>query len=375
MITNFLAFPTSNEGELKLTWTKGSGVIIQKILMSGSRYAMSDTDGTEIYSGTGEEITVSDLVPERFYYFTLFYKISTEWLTGTKCRTTGLTIKIKKFKYYDGFDNFLYKKLPEIYRHMDKFQNTPDTLPLKRFLSLFGNELNLLYSRINAYKEVVTDIDRTSDTYLDRMCKFLGWTPNKEIPIDRQRMELKGVYEFYKNKGTLLGVKNFIVAISGFYIKVKEFRNLCFKTNTSMHRTMDTSFTAVEAYGSIKATYEDTYPVICNASRGNTWDKYRLNSIGVFIYGDISNLSPSGLTREQIENKINRMWKVILPSGIDGYIIWSELKDQDGIEVKDYYRTIITDYTQWIKSNTLNRTTNTLGVWTPGTNNTDDNWE
>ena len=365
MISNLRVTPTNVEGELKLTWTKSSGVIGIKIMMSGSRYSISHTDGEEIYNGIGEEYLVQNLTPQKFYYFTLWYRTSSTWITGNKCKITGLTVKSKEFSSYTGFGEFLYRKLPELYRYMDRFQNTPDTLPLKRFLSLFGDQIDFIYSRISAIKEVVTDIDRTSDTYLDYMSKFLGWKPNKEIPIDRQRMELKGVYEFYKNKGTLLGVKNFAVAISGLYVKVKEFRKLCFKTNTANHRTLNTTQSMVDYYNSIVRTYTNSFPVICNVGRNGEWYNYRLNSVGIFLYGNVTDLSPSGLTKTQIENKINKILPTLLPAYVDGYIIWENLVSlEEEIKVSDYYKTAF-DGIDWLKSNTMGRTTNTVGVYTP----------
>lgn len=386
-ITNLTAIPTQNAGELTISWTRGSGVIAQRLLMSGSRYAMTSTDGEILYEGLEETYTVSNLLPERYYYFTLYINTGSGLVTYAYCKVAGLTIAIKDFSSYNctGFGEYLYRLLPYMYKLRDK--ETDLSLPLKRFLALFGAQIDHLYSRINCAKNVLTDIDKTSDEYMYKIAEYLGWDLNKELPIDRQRMELKGVYEFYKNKGTKTGVVEFITAISGMFCRVLEFRNLVLKTvptdtlgkarydaSDIKFRTMDTTAAGVAAYNAVKQTYENIYPVINNVSRTGEWYQYRLNSIGVFIYGDATTLTPSGLTQAQIEAKAEKMWRKMLPVGMDGYIIWEQLKNSESLSVDDYYRTVLVDFDQWIKSNTTGKKTNTAGILTPKNYTEGDRW-
>jgi phage tail-like protein len=74
---------------------------------------------------------------------------------------------------------------------------------------------------------VILNVDKTDADYLPLIAALVGIDFNYDIPIPRQREEIKRAVEVYKAKGTITGIKTFGRTISGLEVAIQEWpRNI-----------------------------------------------------------------------------------------------------------------------------------------------------
>lgn len=114
------------------------------------------------------------------------------------------------------FSDYLYNRLPLIYRTSDK------DLILRRFIECFaeGGYIPLLSSTMDIMSLI--DIDKCPSEFLPNLCKMNGLEYTKEIPELFQRRLLKYIVELYKRKGTKSVVRFIARELTGFESEIIE---------------------------------------------------------------------------------------------------------------------------------------------------------
>lgn len=114
------------------------------------------------------------------------------------------------------FSDYLYDRLPLIYRTSDK------DLILRRFIDCFaeGGYAPLLNDTMDIMNLI--DIDKCPSRFLPYLCRMNGLEYTKEIPELFQRRLLKYIVELYKRKGTKSVVRFIARELTGFESEIIE---------------------------------------------------------------------------------------------------------------------------------------------------------
>ena len=166
------------------------------------------------------------------------------------------------------FSNFLYNKLPKVYR--DEDQNIG--YPLKRYLeSLVEGGFAHVIEGVNEFITLI-DPDKIPEEYLPHLCNSFGLTYFPDLDSTYQRKFLSNVGEIMKRRGTYAGIRYFIKATTGFDSKLEyvkshgsqegNFLNVYLLANTlSDFNSIEVSIKAVTNYIGFQVPYFIT-PII-----------------------------------------------------------------------------------------------------------------
>lgn len=117
----------------------------------------------------------------------------------------------------NGFSDFLYQNLPEIYRRYDR-----NTESLKEFLSIPGGQLNLLHSYIKSIQDLKNQ-DKVHGNLLPILGQWIGWKTDFKRDISAQRDEVKNAPAIYKRVELLPTIEATVKRISNWENKTKEY--------------------------------------------------------------------------------------------------------------------------------------------------------
>lgn len=175
-------------------------------------------DGTTIFTCNSENFQdyyrhKSTLYkPGSWLYYGFFIRYSdgtTEWFE----RAADVTVQIPR--YYQSV-NSMWERIPEYYRAFDYNEGRGQ---LKRFLSLFGWELDRMHTLIDSLISINDPL--TSPTpALDAIAQQLGVpTSSNEIGTNRLRNVLSNIFNLRQRKGTADGISSFISALTGCRVR------------------------------------------------------------------------------------------------------------------------------------------------------------
>jgi len=186
------------------------------------------------------------------YYYRLFLYDAGMWIEYS-------TLKGSTFSCDTGFfQSKLFSLLPHLYRNEDKKtlqkiftkafiatlieyhyllnDGTKSQGELERFLRLFGLFLDEAKCFID-FMTVLWDVDNAPHQFLQYIASLVGVVFNFDLPIDRQRVEIREAVSTYKLKGTLQGITSHVQKITGFTTIVDEMTDNIMVTNRADRRT------------------------------------------------------------------------------------------------------------------------------------------
>lgn len=212
-------------------------VFIQR---AGKGYPYTVNQGDVIYdsdtNGDLEEIEDVNPIYGEVNYYTLFYQVSVsisglsmegypeqfylnnisypgiiydpKWLVSQFNTKKNIAIP---FEWADKFysPNFL----PEIYREKDK--DVDPEYFLRNYLTIIGRS----FEEIQSFVEELFafwDPMKCDDDLMQMLAWNVGWVLNKELPLSKQRLEIRRAVRIYKRKGTEAGLISFIEGLSGW---------------------------------------------------------------------------------------------------------------------------------------------------------------
>lgn len=192
--------------------------------------------------------------PEQFYLNNINYPgliYDPKWLVSQFNTKKKMAIP---FEWADKFysPNFL----PEIYREKDIDVNSEYFL--RRYLTIVGRSFEEVWSFV---EELFTFWDpmKCDDDLLQMLAWNVGWVLNKELPLTKQRLEIRRAVRTYKRKGTEAGLVAFIEGLSGWNAYVVKGQQNILYTNELDSTTIGVSDPEVIAD---MGTWDDTVDYI-----------------------------------------------------------------------------------------------------------------
>jgi len=227
--------------QLVLNWTLPTLAFTSlRIRRRKAAHPETTTEGVEVLSTTTlTSFSDTGVTGGEMFYYTIF----TEEPAGVF--TFNATTQVSEIALSSGFfeDRMYLDYLPALYRVSDrgatiervltattasdgeKFNLTEDGVtgkgPLQRFLKIFG----VLFDEIRGltqFTAALLDVDRVPSEFLGDLGAIIGIEFNPDIPILRQRQEIKRAVEIYKVKGTLGSIETLVEGITNLNITVDE---------------------------------------------------------------------------------------------------------------------------------------------------------
>ena len=122
----------------------------------------------------------------------------------------------QSFDYHDK----LFGNLPELYERHDENRE------LYRFLGIIAWELEKFRAKQSGLNDV-SNVNEVRDDLLEHLAWNVGWLLNRELPVLRQRAEIKRAVAIYKKKGTSRGLIDLIQGIMNWDMEVIKYnRNI-----------------------------------------------------------------------------------------------------------------------------------------------------
>lgn len=133
-----------------------------------------------------------------------------------------------------------YRMLPAIYRRMDELQvhGADERLaaadrakgPLRRYLDLFGGQLDLIRSHAAAARNF-SDSRQVDGALLPLLAQWIGWKTDFASPLAQQRNAVRVAPELYRTTGTAANLRAVVSRFSTWEVRVKEFAQSIAFTN------------------------------------------------------------------------------------------------------------------------------------------------
>jgi len=120
--------------------------------------------------------------------------------------------------------------LPGIYHRYDAALAEEGPGPLRRFLSIPGGQLDLLYSQARSLLDA-HDLDKVDGRLLPLLAQWIGWQTDYRRPIDAQRNEIRNAPAIYHTIGIIPTVEATVKRLLGWGSRTKEFVHNVVRSN------------------------------------------------------------------------------------------------------------------------------------------------
>lgn len=340
LVTSFAANPAREGPQVITSWTFPSDfsslVDEIKLVRKQGSFPESITDGKEVFSSTTfTETEFADLDVTRgvCFYYTMFSQRKSDALF-----VFDSTTQDEVMPYETGFfEDALFRKLPQLYRVQDalvgeqkileestvttteagvrkgqklNFKEDP-TFP-KGFLQRFLKNIALEFDKIKETADffpTFIDVDETCASFLPRLAELVGITPNFDLPIPRQRDEIRRAVPSYKIKGT----QSMLISLTSGILKVVPTVVL-WRNNVLISNDLNSTSFSFEPEDVQKQFLEDD-PNDYIADPDPL--SYNLNRIALFF--DVSGLEVS----KNVINKLRRTLPDFIPARIELVFIFT----------------------------------------------------
>ncbi len=196
-------------------------------------YPQTLADGTTVIDLCESVANVTDSSPARgkINYYRLFLQDAAgNWLDTSGADYRGRIMCDSSFD----FAGKLYSNLPGIYEEYDMNGE------LKRYLAIIAASLE----RFRAKQSGLFDLsnpDEIRDDMIEQLAWNVGWLHNRELPVLRQRAEIKRAVEIYRKKGTTAGLIDLIQGIINWDTEIIRYNRNILMTNLPDSTTLDMS--------------------------------------------------------------------------------------------------------------------------------------
>ncbi len=384
LVSNFVAEPGHEGPQILLSWTPpaipGDVDELRMVRKLGS-YPLAIDDGVVILTLVGGDIqnvtNFSDrLLDEdvQLYYYTMFSQKDSDlgYLFDSRTITKSFAYSTEAIH-----ERLYFKLLPGLYRSTDLLQdpllpleetvdpennevfhfntdNLRERGPLERYLKIPSLEL----SRIQAFAEALCqqhDPDTADADFLVELAALVAWEINYDVPIPRQREEIKGAIPIYRIKGSDQAIILLVRNITGYDAEIENFFDNVIRTNTPGRTTLDFTQPVFRLQPG-----DNTYHTLCIDI--NPECPYAPLTAGIFI------TVTDGITAEVL-NKLLRILPDFIPFTANGFIYLQDFFDEiyfdPNLDDSDFFDSGNTDddenYNNPIITNTPGLITNELG--------------
>jgi len=133
-----------------------------------------------------------------------------------------------------GYQEKLYRNLPELYERHDENKE------LYRFLGIIAWELEKFRAKQSGLFDL-SNVNEVRDDLLEHLAWNVGWLLNRELPVLRQRAEIKRAVAIYKKKGTRRGLIDLIQGIINWDTEIIKYNRNILMTNHPESTTLAVS--------------------------------------------------------------------------------------------------------------------------------------
>ena len=201
------------------SWTNPQEAARAVLVRKTRDYPRNIHDGIIVLDAAPAVESYTDAAPSNgnFNYYRVFFQDAAgAWLDATSEDDRSRIRCEMSFGYHDK----LYGNLPELYERQDENEE------LYRFLAIIAWELEKFRAKQSGLNDI-SNVNEVRDDLLEHLAWNVGWLLNRELPVLRQRAEIKRAVAIYRKKGTRRGLIDLIQGIMNWDMEVIKYnRNI-----------------------------------------------------------------------------------------------------------------------------------------------------
>jgi hypothetical protein len=235
----FLAIPYDYQS-IRLTWvTPSGGWDYLRLVRNSYGFPITADDGDVlfedgvassriVYIDKGQTPNNIKLKPGHAYYYSIYVRETVHSTWQVAANTVGISVKD-----YNTLSN-MYNSLPTILTSQVPYDASVEQSNdiLYRFLKIFAVSLDLYKTQteniLNRY-----DITNLNGILIPILMRQFGMKYEPELGLKQSRVMLNNAIRLYKNKGSKLGLKEYVKAYAGYDSTVVMGKNLMLDQNDS----------------------------------------------------------------------------------------------------------------------------------------------
>ena len=204
---------------VKLDWIDPIGSWSKlRLVRNAYGHPVNAYDGTllvEVTNGSDPTtyIDSTGLAEGAFYYYSIFIFEVTNYTWYRAGDAVGLSVK-----RFGGGDK-LYEYMPDVYKlsHLYTIDTTKENTALHSFLNIFGFHLDM-YQTLTELILHRYDLQGVSGALLPSLLNQFGLSYEPEVGYQQSRILARDVVQFYKEKGSAAGLREYIKAFTGWAV-------------------------------------------------------------------------------------------------------------------------------------------------------------
>ena len=202
-----------------VSWTNPPGASRTVLVKKTRDYPRNIQDGIVVLDAAPAVDSFTDAAPlnGHFNYYRAFFQDAAgAWIDAPQEDDRSRIRCEASFDYHGK----LYGNLPELYERQDENEE------LYRFLAIIAWELEKFRAKQSGLNDI-SNVNEVRDDLLEHLAWNVGWLLNRELPVLRQRAEIKRAVAIYRKKGTRRGLIDLIQGIMNWDMEVIKYnRNI-----------------------------------------------------------------------------------------------------------------------------------------------------
>ncbi len=202
-----------------VSWKNPPGAARTVLVRKTRDYPRNIQDGIIVSDAAQAVESCTDAEPANGYfnYYRVFFQdVAGAWM-DVPVEDDRARIRCESSFDYHGK---LYGNLPELYERND------ENGELRRFLGIIAWELEKFRAAQSGLNDI-SNVNEVRDDLLEHLAWNVGWLLNRELPVLRQRAEIKRAVAIYRKKGTRRGLIDLIQGIMNWDMEVIKYnRNI-----------------------------------------------------------------------------------------------------------------------------------------------------
>jgi phage tail-like protein len=202
-----------------VSWTNPPGAARTILVRKTRDYPRNIQDGIIVSDAAPAVESRADAEPANGYfnYYRVFFQDAADAWMDVPVEDDRSRIRCEASFDYHGK---LYGNLPELYERQDENEE------LFRFLAIIAWELEKFRAKQSGLNDI-SNVNEVRDDLLEHLAWNVGWLLNRELPVLRQRSEIKRAVAIYRKKGTRRGLIDLIQGIMNWDMEVIKYnRNI-----------------------------------------------------------------------------------------------------------------------------------------------------
>lgn len=201
------------------SWANPPGATRAILVRKTRDYPRNIHDGIVVIDAVPAVESIVDTLPAHGYfnYYRVFFQDASGAWMDVPVEDDRVRIRCEASFDYHGR---LYGNLPELYERNDENDE------LRRFLGIIAWELEKFRTMQSGLNDI-SNVNEVRDDLLEHLAWNVGWLLNRELPVLRQRAEIKRAVAIYRKKGTRRGLIDLIQGIMNWDMEIIKYnRNI-----------------------------------------------------------------------------------------------------------------------------------------------------